>query len=108
MANPSPMVGHWYREVTENFIFEVVALDDQDATIEVQRIDGELDEFDRDSWRQLKVETIEEPEDWRNPYEISREDSLDPDQAFMPDNWDDAFDAAQTTESVDDIDLYEE
>lgn len=108
MANPSPLVGHWYREVTENFIFEVVALDDKDATIEVQRIDGELDEFDRDSWRQLLVETIEEPDDWRNPFEISREDSLDPDQALIPDNWDDPFDAAVSTESLDDIDLYEE
>lgn len=107
MPNPSPTVGTWYREVTENFIFEVVALDDVDATIEVQRIDGEIDEFDRDDWRQIELEQIEAPEDWRNPFELSKEDAGD-DELYLPDNWDDPYDSANTIESLDDIDLYEE
>jgi hypothetical protein len=42
-----PIVGQWYRGGT-NELFEVVAIDDQDQTIEIQYFDGTVTEVDFD------------------------------------------------------------
>ena len=81
MSNPAAVVGKWYQEVEEGFVFEVVALDDDAGTIEVQHIDGEINEFDDECWDDLTLEQVAAPEDWRNGYELSSEDSADPDAA---------------------------
>ena len=77
MSNPAPTVGKWYQEPDEGFVFEVVALDEEAGTIEVQHIDGEINEFDEEVWDEFKIEQISAPEDWRNAYELSNEDSTD-------------------------------
>ena len=46
-----PIVGEWYRGGT-NELFEVVAIDDQDQTIEIQYFDGTVAEMDFDSWNE--------------------------------------------------------
>lgn len=75
----TPRVGSWYQELEQELIFEVVAYDEDEQTIEIQYIDGELDEFDEENWAELALEEIEEPEDWRNAYELSKEDYDDHD-----------------------------
>ena len=74
----SPTVGSWYRDLQSGSVFEVVAWDTGQQTIETQLIDGELSEFDVDAWSLMVLERIEEPEDWRNPYEMDGEDAIDP------------------------------
>lgn len=72
-----PIVGQWYREGT-NSLFEVVAIDDADETIEVQYFDGTVTEMDFDGWNeQLRDETIEAadaPEDWSGSVDVEAED----------------------------------
>lgn len=87
MRNNMPDVGCWYKESQQDVIFEVVAVDEGSQTIATQLIDGELSEYDLDSWEQLELQAIEEPEDWRNAYELSQEDSLDPDDTIVPEDW---------------------
>ena len=87
MTDTTPEIGCWYREVQQGFIFEVVAYDDNDDTVETQYLDGEISEYDMDSWEELELEQIEEPEDWRHPYELSEEDAVDPDEPFRPEKW---------------------
>ena len=56
-----PIVGQWYRGGT-NELFEVVAIDDQDQTIEIQYFDGTVTEMEFDSWNeQLLDELIDRP-----------------------------------------------
>jgi len=55
----NPEVGFWYRDI-QNRLFEVLALDDDD-TIEVQYIDGDITEYDRESWDMLCVNVISDP-----------------------------------------------
>ncbi len=61
-----PIVGQWYRGVTDE-LFEVVAIDDQDETIEVQYFDGSVTEMDLDSWNEQlldgEIEMADAPED---------------------------------------------
>jgi hypothetical protein len=72
-----PIVGHWYRGAT-NELFEVVAVDDQDQTIEIQFFDGTLTETDFETWNeQLREELLEAadaPEDWSGAVDVEAED----------------------------------
>src|ERR1700680_1581542 len=72
-----PVVGQWYRGVT-NELFEVVAIDDQDETIEIQYFDGTVAEMEFDSWNeQLLDELIDAahaPEDWSGAVDMEAED----------------------------------
>lgn len=68
-----PVIGDWYRNL-RNEIFEVVALDEDDGTVEIQYFDGSLEEIDLDSWFEAMFEPVEPPEDWSGSLDIERED----------------------------------
>jgi hypothetical protein len=72
-----PVVGGWYRGGTDE-LFEVVAIDDQDETIEIQYFDGSVTEIDFEAWNeQLRDELIEAanaPEDWTGAVDVEAED----------------------------------
>ena len=72
-----PIVGQWYRGGTDE-LFEVVAIDDQDGTIDIQYFDGSVSEVDFDSWNeQLRDELIEAadaPEDWTGAVDVEAQD----------------------------------
>jgi hypothetical protein len=72
-----PIVGQWYRGST-NELFEVVAIDDQDETIEIQFFDGSVTEIDFDAWNeQLRdglLEAADAPEDWSGAVDVEIED----------------------------------
>ncbi len=82
-----PNVGTWYKDLQTGASFEVVAWDPETLTVETQHIDGEVSEYDIDSWRELLLVNIEEPEDWRNPFELDSEDGVDPDLPYHPEDW---------------------
>lgn len=67
-----PIIGAWYKDRDTNTLFEVVAWDAAAETIEAQYLDGEITEYDLDTWRQMPLEKAEAPEDWRTSYELSR------------------------------------
>jgi hypothetical protein len=74
MANEfQPRIGDWYQDISgENF--EVVAIDEDEATLEIQYFDGAVEEIDSDSWYEMEIEPIEPPEDWSGSLDIERED----------------------------------
>ncbi len=74
MQMHSAEIGNWYRDRQTGAAFEVVAIDDS-RNIDVQMIEGELCEYDLDSWRQLDLEPIEEPDDWH--YAADQDDEGD-------------------------------
>ena len=42
---PDFVVNNWYQHLDKGLIFEIVAIDDDNETIEIQYIDGNLDEI---------------------------------------------------------------
>ena len=69
-----PLVGNWYQG-PDLQKFEVVAVDDDEAVVEIQYISGELDEVELEIWAQMGMEKISPPEDWSAAYdEMERED----------------------------------
>jgi len=87
MKMMSPVVGAWYKDLQTHELFEVVDWDPTTLTIETQYLDGEVAEYDLDAWREMQLATAEAPEDWRAPYELTDEDSLDPDMPMHPEDW---------------------
>lgn len=81
-----PVVGEWYRGAT-NELFEIVAIDMEDETIEIQFFDGSVTEMDFDSWQeQLRDDLIEgadAPEDWSGAVDVDS-DRLDRDFEDQP------------------------
>lgn len=59
-----PKVNQWYRHLDKGYQFQVVAVDHEEGTVEVQHFDGDLEELELDTWPELDIETIEPPEDW--------------------------------------------
>jgi hypothetical protein len=72
-----PNVGQWYRGVT-NELFEVVAIDDQDETIEIQYFDGTVTEMDFDTWNEQLFDRLldaaDAPEDWSGAIDVESAD----------------------------------
>src|ERR1700691_2430553 len=72
-----PVVGQWYRGGT-NELFEVVAIDDQDQTIEIQYFDGTVAEMDFDAWNEHLMDELidaaDAPEDWSGAVDVEAED----------------------------------
>ena len=71
-----PIVGTWYRGAT-NDLFEVVAVDEDDGTIELQYFDGTVEEMEFDAWNSHcqddLIEEAEAPEDWSGSVDIEPE-----------------------------------
>lgn len=77
-----PIIGSWYKDVENNLTFKVVAIDDKNDAIEVQYYDGDIGEYDRESWYASTFDFIEDPEDWSAPFDDVESDDLgysDPD-----------------------------
>jgi len=51
-----------------------VAIDRDDATVEVQHFDGTLEEFELESWAEQEFEEAQAPEDWTGSVDVDAED----------------------------------
>jgi hypothetical protein len=77
MTAPAPGIGEWYRH-TGGDSFEVVALDEDDGTIEIQYFDGTVEEMDTEDWESQwadrTLEKGEAPEDWTGSVDVESTD----------------------------------
>lgn len=74
--NHRPIVNQWYHHLDKGQRFYVTAVDEADKTVEIQHFDGDIDEFDLGEWYGLKIEPIEQPEDWTGPVDDIERDDL--------------------------------
>lgn len=68
-----PVRGDWYKR-TGGYLFEVVAIDEEDATIEIQHFDGTVEEIELEAWMEGLFESAQPPEDWSGSVDIDPED----------------------------------
>lgn len=82
-----PRVGDWY-ETLEGRTFEVVAVDEDEGTVEIQYFDGDVEELDVDTWSDLELQSAAEPKDWTGPFDdLERDDLGDSEAVFRPEQW---------------------
>ncbi|GAB3110760.1 hypothetical protein G8770_21130 [Aestuariicella hydrocarbonica] len=81
-------IGEWYQDVVENIYFEVVAVDEQSGSIEIQYLDGSVSEIEMDQWAEMALVPASPPEDADAAYELSMPDnSWNNDSTQNPGNW---------------------
>lgn len=59
-----PEIGGWYRRLDKGELFQVTGRDSASRSIEIQTVDGDVDEIDAPVWATLPLEAAEAPEDW--------------------------------------------
>ena len=57
---PQPSIDVWYK-TSSGDIFEVVAIDSHEDSIEIQYLDGTLEELDSDTWLSVEPKVIDPP-----------------------------------------------
>jgi len=85
--NLIPEVSAWYQDLVSGKLFEVVAYDEQNQTIEYQLVDGEVGEYELTAWQQLYLAPAEAPEDWGGSFDFTADDEAYSDHAMVPENW---------------------
>jgi len=97
-----PVKGQWYENVEEDETFRVLSVDEDAELVEIEYLDGDIEELDLDAWHEMDLERIQEPEGWaaanEEEDEEEEEEELDEDE---DDDWDD-------DEDEDDDDDWEE
>jgi len=96
-----PVVGQWYENIDENDSFRVLSVDEDAELIEIEYLDGDVEEIDLDTWAEFDLEKIEQPEGWSGA-EIAKADEED-DEEDEDDDWDDDEDD-EDDEDEDDLD----
>jgi hypothetical protein len=90
-----PVAGKWYRDLEEDESFQVLRVDEDEELVEIQHLDGDIEEIDLDTWSEMDVEPSEEPEGWSGSGDDEDDDDddwdedEDEDEDDDDDDWDD-------------------
>jgi hypothetical protein len=82
-----PTVGQWYEDLENEETFQVLKVDEDREIVEIQHLDGDVEELDVDGWAELDLELTEEPEGWSGSK--AEKDAEDDDEDEEDDDWDD-------------------
>ena len=99
----APVPGKWYENKEEEETFRVLSVDEDDELVEIEYLDGEIEELDLDTWHELDLEPTEEPEGWSDSDEDEEEDD-----DYDDDDEDEDEDEDDDDEDDDDDDYDEE
>lgn len=87
-----PTPGQWYENLEEEETFQVLNVNEDSELIEIQYLDGDVEEIDLETWAEMDLEKREEPEGWSGSEgeeddedEVEEEEEDDDDD----DDWDD-------------------
>jgi hypothetical protein len=92
-----PVAGQWYENLEEEEQFRVLTVDEDSELIEIEYLDGDIEELDIESWHELDLEKIDEPEGWSESEEEDEDEEED-------DDWDDDEDEDDDDEDWDEDD----
>ncbi len=85
MASPIrfPAIGKWFRR-PDGALFEVVAIDEDDGTVEIQLFDGTIGEIEIENWPQMLLVEVSAPEDWSGSVDMDPDDYVGTKDNEMP------------------------
>jgi len=89
-----PVTGQWYENLEEEESFRVLSVDEDSELVEIEYLDGDIEELDIEAWHEMDLDRIEEPEGWSESDEdddAEDDDDLDDDEDDEDDDddWDD-------------------
>jgi len=86
-----PVPGQWYENVEEEEQFRVLSVDEDSELIEIEYLDGDIEEMDLETWHEMDLERIEEPEGWSesdDEDESEEDEDWEEDDEDEDDDWD--------------------
>jgi hypothetical protein len=88
-----PVKGQWYENVEEDETFRVLSVDEDGELVEIEYLDGDLEELDLDTWHEFDLERIAQPEGWVAPEAAAAggdddDDDEEEDEDLDDDDWD--------------------
>jgi len=78
-----PVPGQWYENLEEEEPFRVLSMDEDSELVEIEYLDGDIEEIDLETWHEMDLELTQEPEGW------SESQDEDDDEDEDDDDWDD-------------------
>ena len=87
-----PVVGQWYENIDENESFRVLSVDEDAELIEIEYLDGDIEEIDVDTWAEFDLDKIEQPEGWSGADVGVKDKDKDKDKKDDDDDEDDDWD----------------
>ncbi|MEJ0038551.1 MAG: DUF6763 family protein [Gammaproteobacteria bacterium] len=95
-----PTPGQWYENLEEEESFRVLSVDEDSELIEIEYLDGDIEEIDVEAWHEMDLELTTEPEGWSDSDEDEDEEEEEEDEDDEDDDdWDEDDD-----EDDDDLD----
>ena len=95
-----PVAGQWYENLEEEESFRVLSVDEDSEVLEIEYLDGDIEEIDLESWHEMDLERTDEPEGWS---ESDDEDEAEDDEDWEEDE-DEEDDEDDFDEDEDDVD----
>jgi len=95
-----PVPGQWYENLEEEESFRVLSVDEDSELVEIEYLDGDIEEIDIEAWHEMDLEHTDEPEGWSEPEEDEdeEEDEDDFDEDDEDDDDDDDLDEDEDEE----------
>ena len=82
-----PVPGQWYENLEDEESFRVLTVDEDSELVEIEYLDGEIEEIDLETWHEMDLEQTDEPEGWAKSDEED-EDEEEEDEDEDDDDWD--------------------
>ena len=99
-----PVPAQWYENLEDEESFRVLTVDEDSELVEIEYLDGEIEEIDLETWHEMDLERIEEPEGWAESDEDEDEDEDEEEEEEDEDEDDDDWDDDEDDEDEDDLD----
>ena len=93
-----PVPSQWYENVEEEESFRVLSVNEDSELVEIEYLDGDIEEIDLETWHEMDLERIEEPEGWSE----SDDEDVDEDEDEEDDEDEDDWDEDEDEDEVDD------
>ena len=98
-----PTPEQWYENIEEEESFHVLSVDEDSELIEIEYLDGDIEEIDVEAWHEMDLEMIQEPEGWSDADEDDEDEEEDEEEDEDEDDDDDDWDE-DDDEDDDDLD----
>jgi len=85
-----PVPGQWYENIEEEESFRVLSVDEDSELVEIEYLDGDVEEIDLETWHEMDLDTIEQPEGWTGSAEDEDEEEEEDEESEEEDDeeWD--------------------
>ena len=94
-----PVPGQWYENLEDEESFRVLTVNEDSELVEIEYLDGEIEEIDLETWHEMDLEKTTEPEGWAESDE--EEDEEEEEEEDEEDEDDDDWDEDEDDEDED-------